>query len=84
MTEEPGEDSLGGVTFRLGRWANLPNRTKPWESNPLLRVTILGYDTRTTRVTGGVTWTKWLTTLTGESPTSSATRPRRRGGNANL
>ena len=45
---------------------------KPWESNPLLHVSILGYDAWTIRVAGGVAWTKWLTTLTGESPTSSA------------
>ena len=31
---------------------------KPQESNPLLRVSILGYDARTIRVTGGVAWTK--------------------------
>lgn len=66
MTEGPGEDSPGGVTFRLGWWAKLRDRMKPWEPNPLLRGSILGYDTRTIRVIGGVTWTKWLTTLTGE------------------
>ena len=83
MTKEPGGDSPGGVTFRLGWWAMLPSRLKPQESNPLLRVAISGYDTRTSRVTGGVAWTKWLTTLTGESPTSSARAPAR-GGNAKL
>ena len=25
MTKEPGEDGSGGVTFRLGGWARLPN-----------------------------------------------------------
>lgn len=30
MTEGPGEDSPGGVTFRLGWWAKLPNLRKPW------------------------------------------------------
>jgi hypothetical protein len=84
VTKGPGEDSLGGVTFRPGWWAKLRNLRKPGESNPLLRVSVLGYATRTNRVAGGVAWTKWLTTLTGESPTSSAARLRPGGGNANL
>ncbi len=64
--------SPGGVTFRLGWWAKLPSLLKPQESNPLFHVSVLGYDSWTIRVIGGVAWTKWLTTLTGESPTSSA------------
>lgn len=72
MTEGPGEDSPGDATFRLGWQAKLRNLLKLWEPNPLPRVSILGYDAWTIRVFGGVTWTKWLTTLTGESPTSSA------------
>jgi len=84
VTEGPGEDSPGGVAFRLGWWAMAPSSLKPGESNPLLRVAVLGYGTRTIGVTGGVAWTKWLTTLTGESPTSSAARLRPCGGNANL
>lgn len=31
----------------------------------------LGYDNWTTQVLGGIAHTQWLTTLTGESPTSS-------------
>lgn len=31
----------------------------------------LGYDIWTTQVRGGIAPTQWLTTLTGESPTSS-------------
>ncbi len=55
MTEGPGEDSLGGFTFRLGWWAKLPNLLKPQETNPLSRVAVLGYDTWTIRVIGGIT-----------------------------
>ena len=72
MTEGPGEDSPGGVTFRLGWQAKFRSLLKPREPNPLLRVSILGYDAWAIRVVGGVTWTKWLATLTGENPTSSA------------
>ena len=84
MSKGPGEDSPGGVTFRPGWWAKLRNLRKPWESNPLLHVSGLGYDTGTNGVAGGVAWTKWLTTSTGESPTSSAGWLGPRGGNANL
>jgi hypothetical protein len=31
----------------------------------------LGYDAWAAQVLGGIAWTQWLTTLTGESPTSS-------------
>lgn len=72
MTEGPGEDGRGGLTFRPGWQAKLRNLRKPRESYPLLRVSILGYGMRANRVLGGIAWTKWLTTLTGESPTSSA------------
>ena len=34
-------------------------------------VSILGYDAWTAQVLGGIARTQWLTTLTGESPTSS-------------
>ena len=84
MTKGPGGDSLGGVTFRPGWGAKLRDLRKPGESYPLLRVSILGYGTWTNRVFGGIAWTKWLTTLTGESPTSSTARLRPGGGNANL
>jgi len=40
-------------------------------SNPTLSVAILGYETELNDVIGGIAQTKWLTTLTGESPTSS-------------
>ena len=87
MTKEPGEDGSGGVTFRLGGWARLPNPMKPRKTNPLLRTSMSGDDARTRRVTGGIAWTKWLTTLTGESPASSANSYGQQatacGGNAN-
>jgi hypothetical protein len=72
-------NNLGDCAFRLlpqtsllGWWATLRNLPKPWEPIPFSRRPILGYGRRTIRVLGGVAWTKWLTTLTGESPTSSA------------
>ena len=34
-------------------------------------VSILGYDAWAAQVLGGIARTQWLTTLTGESPTSS-------------
>ena len=71
----PGEDDSGGITFRLGWWAKPPSRMKPWESNPLSHASRLGYGVWAIRVTGGVAWIQWLTTLTGESPTSSAEGP---------
>ena len=58
MSKGPGEDSPGGVTFRLGWWTKLPNLMKSWESNSLPRVSILGYDSWTIRVLGGVAWTR--------------------------
>ena len=53
-------------------WDMLPSLLKPWEFNPLSRRPGLGYGRRIINVTGGIARTKWLTTLTGESPTSSA------------
>ena len=35
----------------------------------------LGYATRTNQVPGGIACAQWLTTLTGESPTSSRSTP---------
>ncbi len=58
--------------FRRRWWAKLPSRLKPRGSNPTFQGSRLGYDPWAIDVTGGVAWTKWLTTLTGESPTSSA------------
>ena len=69
----PGEDSAGGVTFRPDRWAMLRNLLKPWKGIP--ETSILGYDVRTGKVTGGIACAQWLTTLTGESPTSSRPTP---------
>lgn len=58
-----------------GGWrAKLRLRPKPWESNPLFRGSGTGYESRAINVTGGIACTKWPTELTGESPTSSATR----------
>lgn len=65
----PGEDGEGGVTFRPGWQANLRNLTKPWHGSSV--VPVLGYGPWAIKVTGGITPTQWLTTLTGESPTSS-------------
>lgn len=36
---------------------------------------VLGYDPWATKVLGGIAPTQWLTTLTGESPTSSRSTP---------
>ncbi len=52
------------------------------ESTPL--PSVLGYDEQPIRVLGGVAWTQRPTTLTGESPTSSAAGSRPCSGNANL
>lgn len=60
--------------FRRRWWAKLPSRPKPRGSNPTFQGSRLGYDPWAIDVTGGVAWTKWLTTLTGESPTSSVGR----------
>ena len=62
--------SSGGATFRRSWWAKLPSKLKPQGLNPTFREPVLGYGSRTNDVTGDVAWTQWLTTLTGESPTS--------------
>jgi hypothetical protein len=65
----PGEDSEGGVTIRQGWETTFRNLTKSWQGRPARPA--LGYGPRPTQVLGGITHTQWLTTLTGESPTSS-------------
>lgn len=67
----PGEDSSGGVAFRPGWWARFPNLLKPSELIQLSRLPVLGYGSRTIKVSGEVAWTQWQTTLTDENPTSS-------------
>jgi hypothetical protein len=69
----PGEDSAGGVTFRPGWWAKLRNLLKPRKGFP--EMSKLGYVIRTNQVAGGIACAQWLTTLTGESPTSSRSTP---------
>ena len=69
----PGEDSAGGVTFRPDRGAKLRNLLKPRKGIP--ESSILGYDDRSGKVIGGIACAQWLTTLTGESPTSSRLTP---------
>ena len=76
LTKGPGMDSSGGVTIRPRRYATLPNLPKHQEVHPdLLRSTRYGWSLRAVEVTGGLAWTQWLITLTGESPTPSLARP---------
>jgi hypothetical protein len=65
----PGEDGAGGVTFRPGVMSQAPDTAEALEG--ILPPSRFGYDRGITQVLGGVTRTQWLTTLTGESPTSS-------------
>ena len=62
--------------FRLGWWAKPPSWMKPWDFNPISR----RGDTWLRRVRPSERLVaspeqKWLTTLTGENPTSSARQP---------
>jgi hypothetical protein len=68
-TEGPGEDGAGGVAFRPGVMSQVPNTDEALER--ILPPSGYGYGGRITQVFGDVTRTQWLTTLTGESPTSS-------------
>ena len=69
VTKGPGENGGGGITFRPGVESQAPNTAEAPERS--LRLPRLGYGSRSAQVPGGVTPAQWLTTLTGESPTSS-------------
>ena len=69
MTEVPSEDGAGGVTFRPGVMSQAPDTAEALEW--ILPLSGFGYGRGITQVLGGVTRAQWLTTLTGESPTSS-------------
>jgi hypothetical protein len=73
VTEGLGKDGLGGITFRPGRQATPPERAEalPFPPRKLLATTRYGWSSRADTVSGGLAWTQWLATLTGESPTSS-------------
>ena len=72
LTEGPGRESSGGVTFRLRRGAKVPSLMKhsgiAVDSSAATRH---GWSQRSAEVSGGFAWAQWWTTLTGESPTSS-------------
>ena len=72
MSKGPGEDSPGGVTFGRQVVGQAPKQAEALGFNPTFQGSTLGYDLWTIDVIGGIAWTKRLTTLTGESPTSSA------------
>ena len=72
LTKGPGKDSSGGVTFRPRQHATLPNLPKhQGVRSDSFRGTRYGWSPRAVEVTGGLAWTQWLITLTGESPTPS-------------
>jgi hypothetical protein len=72
-TKGPGEDGAGGVAFRPGVMGQVPSATEALERS--LPRSENGYGRGITQVFGDVTRTQWLTTLTGESPTSSDSTP---------
>src|SRR5689334_11862116 len=72
-TEGPGEDGTGGVALRPGVMSQVPNTDEALER--ILSLSGYGYGRGITQVSGDVTRTQWLTTLTGESPTSSDSTP---------
>jgi hypothetical protein len=76
LTKGPGRDSSGGVTIRPRRYATLLSLLKhQGVRSDLLRSTRYGWSLRAVEVVGGLAWTQWLITLTGESPTPSLDGP---------
>jgi hypothetical protein len=71
--EEPGRDSLGGVTFQPQGGATVYPSPKRRDTSSCLSTQHMRLaSSAPTGVLGGVAWTKRLMVLTGESPTVSS------------